>query len=52
MFVSEKEEKKLKKLFIEEFLPTMGLTYEEYIVMNKFEKEAVIQAFRSWLKKR
>ncbi len=53
MFVSKKEEKKLKKMFKEEFLPTeMGMTYEEYIVRSKLEKEAIMCAFGNWLRKR
>jgi hypothetical protein len=52
MFVSKKEKRKLEKLFIEEFLPTMNLTYEEYVAIDKLEKEAIMRAFRNWLRKR
>ena len=52
MFVSKKEERRLKKRFIDEFLPTMDLSYEEYVAMTKLEKEAVMQEFRKWLRKK
>ena len=51
MFVSKKDERRYKKL-LKEFLPTMGLTWDDYVLMNKLEKEAVLQAFRSWLRKK
>ena len=51
MFVSKKEERRYKKL-LKEFLPTMDLTWDDYVLMTKLEKEAVLQAFRNWLRKK
>ena len=51
LLVPKKERKKLIRLF-KEFLPTTGLTYEEYVVSDQLTKKAIEEAFRAWLRKR
>ena len=49
MFLPKEALEKVRKHF-KEFLPTTGLTYMEYVALDQLSKDAINQAFRSWLR--
>lgn len=51
LLITKKERKKILKLF-REFLPTVGVTYEEYIASDPLTRKAIDEMFRSWLRRR
>lgn len=51
LLVPKKERKKILRLF-KEFLPTISVTYEEYVASDRLTKKAINELFRAWLRKR